>query len=195
MDRAQLLNDSEEALRLAFDGRLATLWTAMPGIVTAVDLATMTLSIQPAIQGQIEDESGKIQSVNLPLLIHVPIQYPMAGGFAMTFPVAVDDEVLVIWASRCIDAWWQSGGIQRPIEARMHDISDGFAILGVCSQPNVVPGISATSAQLRLKDGTAYLELKPDGKIKMKSPEVEIEGDLKITGSVESTGALAFTGD
>jgi hypothetical protein len=159
MDRAQLLNDSEEALRLAFDGRLATLWTAMPGIVQSVDLATMTLSVQPAIQGQVEGEDGKVASVNLPLLIHVPIQYPMGGGFALTLPVAVGDEVLIIWSARCIDAWWQSGGIQRPMEARMHDISDGFAILGIRSQPNVLENISATKLQLRNEAGTVFFSV------------------------------------
>ena len=33
------------------------------------------------------------------------------------------------------DSWWQSGGIGVPIESRMHDLSDGFAILAPTSQP------------------------------------------------------------
>jgi hypothetical protein len=38
-DRRELLNDEQEAFRLAMDGRLSSLWTAMPGIVQKVDLA------------------------------------------------------------------------------------------------------------------------------------------------------------
>lgn len=201
-DRNQLLNDPEQALRLAFDGRLATLWTAMPGIVAGVDLATMTLSVQPAIQGQITDESGAVQYVNLPLLIHVPIIYPSSGGFALTLPVVVGDEVLIIWASRCIDAWWQSSGIQKPIEARMHDISDGFALLGVRSQPKVITAIKSDGAQLRNEAGTTYVELSANGKIKLVSPteidltatSVVVTGALSVTGAITLTGAVGITG-
>jgi hypothetical protein len=196
MDRNQLLNDPEEAMRTALSGWQSGIWTAMPGIVTAVDFETMTLSVQPAIKGVITDEKGKTQLVNLPLLIHVPIQFPMAGGFALTLPVKPDDEVLIIWASRCIDAWWQSGGIQKPMEARMHDLSDGFAIIGISSVPNVIPNISTTSAQLRNEAGTTYLEIREDGKIKAVSPsEIELSAPIKLTGAVTITGNLNVTGN
>lgn len=188
-NRAQLLNDPEEALRIALDGRLSSVWTAGPGIVTAVDLATMTLSVQPAIKGTITDENNIEQSVNLPLLIHVPIVFPSAGGFSMTFPVKVNDEVLIVWACRCIDAWWQSGGVQRPIEARLHDLSDGFAIPGIKSIPKVIPNISATGAQLRNDAGTTYVEIAADGKIKLVSPAgIAITGNVIVTGEVTANG-------
>lgn len=190
-NRAQFLNDGEEAFRLAFDGRQASLWTAMPGIVKAVDFVKMTLSVQPAIQGQIIDENGQKQSVNLPLLVDVPITFPSAGGFVLTLPIAINDEVLVIFASRCIDAWWQSSGIQRPMEARMHDLSDGFAIPGPSSQPSVYAGISSTAAQLRNRAGTSYVEISADGKIKLVSPsEIGVTGNLKVTGNIEATGTI-----
>lgn len=191
-DRAQLYNDSEEALRLAFDGRLSTLWTNMPGIVTAVDFTKMTCSVQPAIQGVIEDENGVKTFVNLPLLVDVPICFPKAGGFIFTLPLAVNDEVLVIIASRCIDAWWQSGGIQKPMEARMHDLSDGFAIPGPCSQPNVISSISSTGAQIRNTAGTTYVELSADGKIKLVAPsEISMSAtNIKMTGHLTVTGEV-----
>ncbi len=153
-ERSQLLNDGEEAMRLVLDGRLSGLWTAMPCIVKSVNLAKMTLEAQPAIQGTVQNENGVTQSVNYPLLVDVPIVFPSAGGFTMTFPIAANDEVLVVFASRCIDAWWQSGGIGRPMEARMHDLSDGFAIPGPRSQPRVIPAISSTGVQLRNDAGS-----------------------------------------
>lgn len=188
MDRDQLLNDAEQAMRLVLDGRQSCIWTAMPGIVQSVDLAAMTCEIQPAIQGTIEDENGKLQSVNLPLLVDVPIVFPGAGGFVITFPIAAGDEVLVVFGSRCIDAWWQSGGIQRPMEARMHDLSDGFAIPGPRSQPKKVSSISATAVQIRNDAGDAYIEIAPDGKIKLVSATgIDLKGDLSVTGSIDAT--------
>lgn len=194
-DRAQLLNDQEEGFRLAFDGRQVSMWTAIPGIVNAVDLEKMVLEVQPAITASIEDENGKLESVNLPVLINVPIVFPGAGGFVLTMPIAVGDEVLVIFASRCIDAWWQNGGIQKAMEARMHDLSDGFAIPGIYSQPNVIPSISATAAQLRNKAGTSFIEIGADGKITLAAPAgVSITGDLTVSGSIGGSGGITDGG-
>lgn len=190
-DRSQLLNDPEQALRLAFDGRLSMLWTALPGIVTAVDLDKMTVSVQPSIQGTIEDDNGSIQSVNLPLLVDVPIAFPSVAGFALTLPVAINSEVLVVFSSRCIDAWWQSGGVQRAMEARMHDLSDGFAIPGIRSIPNVIPNISSTGAQLRNNAGTTFVEIAGDGKIILKSAAgIEVDGNLTVAGDIIAEGEV-----
>ncbi|MFW8450019.1 Gp138 family membrane-puncturing spike protein, partial [Klebsiella pneumoniae] len=73
-----------------------------------------------------KDESGAQVSVNLPLLVDVPVVFPRGGGCTLTFPVKPGDECLVIFADRCIDFWWQSGGIQEPVDERMHDLSDAF---------------------------------------------------------------------
>jgi len=182
-DRAQLRNDQEEALRLAFDGRLSMLWTSFPGIVTDVDLEKNTCSVQPAIQGVIEDDNGVKTFVDLPVLVDVPIMWPKAGGFVLTFPLAANDEVLVHIASRCIDSWWQSGGVQKPMEARMHDLSDGFAYPGISSQPNVVENVSSSAVQLRDLAGTKYIEIGASA-IKLKAPTVNVEGNLVVTGQV-----------
>lgn len=184
-DRRSLINDSEEAMRLSLDGKQANMWTAIPCAVVSVDFSDMTLSAQPLIQGVVGHEDGTYENVNLPVLVKVPIIFPSAGGFTITLPIAAGDEVLVIFASRCIDAWWQQGGIQVPMESRMHDLSDGFAIPGPKSVPNVITGISSTGAQIRNNAGTTYVEIAADGKIKLVSPTgVEVEGNLSVSGTV-----------
>lgn len=194
--RDELRNDPEEALRLAFDGRQAVMWTAIPGIVTEVNLEDMTVSVQPAIQGAVSDENGAVTFVDLPVLVKVPVCFPKAGGFVLTMPIAVNDEVLVVFSARAIDTWWQSGGVGKPIEARMHDLSDGFAIPGPASVPNAVANISANSAQLRNEAGTTYIEITSDGKIKFVSPsEIELNGPVKITGDLTQTGNQNITGN
>ncbi len=174
-DRRQLLNDLELGIRLALDGRQSMMWTALPCIVKSVNLEKMTIEAQPAIQGTVEDESGALQSVNLPLLVDVPICFPSAGGFTITMPIAAGDEVLVIFSSRCIDAWWQSGGIEKPPEMRMHDLSDGFAILGPKSVPNILDGISATDLEIRNDAGDTYLSITSGGKIGFQNDTVELK--------------------
>lgn len=178
------------------DGSQSGLWTAMPGIVKSVNFSQMTCQVQPAIQGQIQDETGAIQNVNYPLLLDVPIVFPSAHGFIITFPLAAGDEVLVIFASRCIDSWWQSGGYNnRPVELRMHDLSDGFALPGPKSVPNVVGSISTTGLQIRNNAGTTYVEIAADGKIKLVSPsEIDVTGNLKVSGTIVANGEITGNG-
>ncbi len=169
----------------------------MPGIVAAVNLVKMTCSVQPSIMGTIEDETGATTSVKLPLLVDVPLCFPNAGGFIVTFPVAVNDEVLVVFGSRCIDSWWQSGGIQRPMEARMHDLSDGFAIPGPRSQPRVIGSISTTDVEIRNAAGTVYLSLTSGGKIGFQNATVELKTiltDLQSAVNSFMTTLAGFAG-
>ncbi len=184
-------------MRLVLDGRQSSIWTAMPGIVQSVDLEAMTCEVQPAIQGTIEDENGVLQSVNLPILVDIPICFPNAGGFIITFPMAKGDEVLVVMASRCIDAWWQSGGIQRPMEARMHDLSDSFAIPGPRSQPNVATSISSTDLEIRNKAGSVYISITSGGKIGFQNATTSLKGvltDLETAVNTFMTALAALSG-
>lgn len=202
MNREERLDDPEESLRLAMESQQAQIWTALPGVVAAVNLAAQTLSVQPTVQGSVASPNGAKQLVNLPLLVDVPIVWPRAGGFALTFPIAAGDEVLVVFASRCIDSWWQSGGIGAPAEARMHDLSDGFAILAPTSQPKKLTGVSSTNVQLRDESGTTYVEITPGGKarvvaatqIDVEAPTVNITGDLNVTGEMSLVGQLTQSG-
>lgn len=184
MDPRERLNDPEEATRAALDGRQARIRTAMPGIVAAVDLARQTVSVQPAIRGAVGNPDGTETAVNLPLLVDVPLVWPRGGGFAITFPVAVGDEVLVMISDRCIDAWWQSGGIGEPLEPRMHDLSDAFAILAPTSQPKRLTGVSSSSMQMRNEAGTAYIEITAAGNI-----------NIVAAGSISQTavGLMTFS--
>lgn len=189
MDNRELLNDSEETLRIAFDGRLSKVWTSIPCKVISINWAEMTISAQPMIQGVVEDESGNTTYVNLPILGDVPIIFQSAGGFTITLPIKIGDECLIMLASRCIDAWWQSGTISVPMESRMHDLSDGFALIGPKSLPNVISNISQTGLQIRKDDGTSYIEMANDGKIKLVSSlEIDVTGNMKVTGTISATG-------
>lgn len=151
--------DPIEWVSIALGGLQSKLWTALPGIIQSFDAGAMTCVVQPAIQALVRDEAGALASVDLPLLLDCPVQFPAGGGCTLTFPVAPGDECLVVFASRCIDSWWQSGGIQAQAELRMHDLSDGFALLGFRSQPRVIGAISGTAAQLRTDDGAAFVEV------------------------------------
>lgn len=181
MRREERLDDQELGIREALDTQQAKMWTAIPAIVTDVDLSAQTLSAQPAIQAVVRNKENQTQSVTLPILINVPIVFPRGGGFALTLPIAAGDEVLIVFSSRCIDSWWQSGGVGAQVELRMHDLSDGFAILSPTSQPKKMSNISENSVQIRNESGDSFVEIDSTGKIRLVSTSsIELEADVMI---------------
>lgn len=132
---------------------------AAPGIVQAFDSKEQTVTVQLAIREKRVHDDGREEWVNVPPLVDVPVVFPRAGGYVLTFPVKAGDECLVIFGDNCMDAWWQSGGIQNQIDCRRHDLSDGYAILGPWSQPRTVKGYSTEAVQLRNESGSAYVEI------------------------------------
>ena len=174
MDRRERFSDGTEPFRAAMEGHQAEMWTAMPGIVQSFAPGPMTVVVQPSIKGVVTLPDGSTRSVPLPLLVDVPVVFPTGGGFTLTFPIHPGDECLVVFGSRCMDAWWQSGGVQEPLEARMHDLSDGFAILGPFSQPRTLPAVNTANVQLRSDDGANYIEMTPEGKVRIECEDLEL---------------------
>lgn len=185
MDRRQRLDDPTTNMEALKRAAQASIWTALPGIIQSFDAEKMTCEVQPSIQGiKVDFGTSAMTMVNLPLLVDCPVCFSGWGGVTLTLPIAPGDECLIIFASRCIDAWWQNGGIQPPMEYRMHDLSDGFVLPGGRSQPRVLSGLSTTTAQLRSDDGLVYIEVDPiSHAINLVAP-----GGINITGPINLGG-------
>lgn len=218
MDRRERTGDASVAMLAILRGARSEIWTALPGIILSFDPVKRTCQVQPTIQAQVENEDGSTSWINLPVLVDCPVFFPGGGGLVLTFPLQPGDECLVIFASRCIDNWWQAGGIRRQAELRMHDLSDGFIFAGVESVPNVTPSISTTGAELRTKTGTARVRVEQDGDIEVVSPgtvnvqattvniiagsniglnapNIGLNGDnISLNGAVGITGSLTING-
>lgn len=191
MNVNEILGTEEETYRTMGAAWKSTLRVACPGIIQGFNEKEQTVTVQPAIREHLRKEDSSKEWANLPLLLDVPICFPRAGGYALTMPIKKGDECLVIFLDSCIDAWWSYGNIQNQIEKRRHDLSDAVAILGIWSQPNVLPNYSTDSCQLRNNDGAAYIELK-DKNINMFADSIKINGiDFnKHTHNAPSGGGL-----
>lgn len=162
VQRAQRQADLSRVLQTVMDGRQARVWTAMPGILQTYDPAKLTCTVQVAIQEKVRNKQGTWRDEQISVLPDCPVVFCAGGGFALTLPLAAGDEGLVVFASRQIDNWWQSGKSSPRTDLRMHDLSDGFFIPGPFSQPkakNLTGGASAAAVQLRSLDGQSYLSL------------------------------------
>ena len=193
MDRRERYEDVIEATMAALDGFQPKLWTAIPAQITQYFPLTNSVWARPTIRQTVRNRYGKTQQLTLPEIRDIPVVFPRGGGFTLTFPIAAGDECLLVFASRCIDLWWVNGGINNQYEQRMHDLSDGFAIVGPWSKPNVIGSISATTTQLRSNDGTMYVDVGPS-QIKLHHPtKVLIDAPAsEITGTEQVDQAATF---
>lgn len=198
MQRQERRADAAATLSRTLRNHEASVWTSIPGLVETVDLERQTVTVQPTIKVRITQADGSIQTVPLPLLPDVPIVFPGGGGYTLTFPIQPGDECLVVFADRCIDAWWQSGGVQEQADSRMHDLSDGIAIFGPRSQPRKLSGVAANAVQLRSDDGAASVAISAAGltlthpaAVTINAPATTINGSVSMPDGA-TIGGIAF---
>ena len=166
--------------RLQREELLTNLRVAVPGIIKDFNPAAGTATVTPALREMLTGRTGERIHKELPDLPDVPVLMPHGGGFGLTFPVVPGDECLVVFADMCIDAWWQSGGVQNQVEWRRHDLSDAFAIPGPFSRPRLASPIPADALELTAPG--VKLRLEP-GRLIIKGP-VYIEGSARLTGNI-----------
>lgn len=189
MDIREKLNDEEETLRALADEIKASIHTGLFGIIKSVNMEKLTVDVQPSTKSAVRLPDGSIKTVPYPLLPGVPISFPGGGGATLTFPVKAGDECYVTFASRSSDAWMQSGGEQNPMDARTLDLSDGMAHVGVRSQGNIPPNVSADSTELRTDDGKTKISMNGAGGIGMESDQqigISAAGGVTMDGGAGS---------
>lgn len=137
--------------------------------LTAVDTLQQIASAQIVYKKTVykfDETTGnnEPQLVDYPLVIDGPLIMLGGGNSALTFPVAVGDECLVLFNDRDIDNWFSSGGENaQNATGRLHSFADGFILVGVRSLPNVLVGYNADEAEFRTKDGTVKISPTADG--------------------------------
>lgn len=132
-----------------------------PGKVVRYDETTKCVDVQQTVR----DLNSKNPP---PLLTNVPVIF--FGGF--TYNINVGDECIVLFADTSTDGWWQTGNVSSPATGRRHDLSDGFALVGVHSLPNAGKGmnlndkideLSETSFRLYIDENGCLMFYKSEG--------------------------------
>jgi hypothetical protein len=159
LDRDTRLAASAEEIAAAHaDAVQRDLHTCLPGIIKDFNPSKQTATVQPAIKRTFYGE----EAVDLPLCLDVPVVFPAGGPLVLTFPITDGDECLLFFAERAIDSWWDRGGTQLPSEYRLHDLSDGFALVGISSKPRMMtPPVATDAVELRTRDGSLVFSMTP----------------------------------
>jgi hypothetical protein len=196
MDRRARIDNDLVKLQAMQDSLQARIFTALPGIYQKAGKGNQTASVKTAIKGKVANGKGGWDDKEMPLLINLPILWPGGSGFQLTFPLSEGDEGLIIFAQRCIDSWWQSGGVQPQAEIRMHDIADGFFFPSMLSQAKAPSTAASTSTvQLRSADGATYVEVASGNIVNVHaSAGCNITGPVSITGNLTLGGTISAIG-
>ena len=179
----------KEKLRLtdiiadAIGEALSNLHTATIAKVTAVQ--EKTISVQPVINRVVDG-----MSIQLPQFTKVPPLFMQGGGSYTAHPIAVGDYCLLILTERCFDRWYSGSDFQDPAEFRMHDYSDGIAIVGI----NPIAGaLTIPSVIQQTGDANADGDHTHQGD-RTQTGNQTIIGDLHVDGNVTVTGNITCLG-
>ena len=179
----------KEKLRLtdiiadAIGEALSNLHTATIAKVTAEQ--EKTISVQPVINRVVDG-----MSIQLPQFTKVPPLFMQGGGSYTAHPIAVGDYCLLILTERCFDRWYSGSDFQDPAEFRMHDYSDGIAIVGI----NPTAGaLTIPSVIQQTGDANADGDHTHQGD-RTQTGNQTIIGDLHVDGNVTVTGNITCLG-
>jgi len=152
-----------DLIRTALDSSLSDVHTCMPGVIESFNESTQTAKVNLSIRRVKNTRTSEgSRYVNIPPVINVPVVYPSAGGYSITFPVTSGDEVLVVFSERAIDTWLQSGGVQNPLDRRKHEYTDAIAVIGLHSNTKAISSYATDALEIRTNDGNTYISVKPN---------------------------------
>jgi len=147
-----------DAVRAAVLYQIGGMNTAMPGQIVDYDYSTQKATIQPVLNKVYTN--GDI--VQMPILNNVPVMFPRAGGASLTFPVVKGDTCLLVFSSRSLDNWKESGGIVSPEDPRKFDLSDAVAIVGLYPFSEVSPALNNEDVLLTYKNSSITIKVTGD---------------------------------
>jgi len=167
-----------DVLNDAIGEALSNLHTAT--IAKVMSVQEKTISVQPVINRVVDG-----RSIQLPEFTKVPPLFMQGGGSYTAHPIAIGDYCLLVLTERCFDRWYSGSDFQDPAEFRMHDYSDGIAIVGI----NPIAGALTIPSVIQQTGDT-----NQDGNYTRQGSLVQI-GDMTITGNLHVDGEITCTGD
>lgn len=152
----------------------ADMRVSLPGRIESYDAGTQLVSVKPQVRDFTENSEGGIDQHSLPIINNVPLVFPGAGGYRLTFPVSVGDPVLLIFADRSIDSWTTNGQESAPADLRTHHIADAIAVPGLRPQSQKWNGVDTSVITLGSDSGNADF-------VALSTPVANELADLRAT--------------
>lgn len=145
--------------------------------------ATISINYKRIVKGVVDAGGGQSTDrvIDYPLLINCPVVVMTGGTGGITFPIAAGDTCIVLFCDRDIDAWYDTGVTSSvPNSERMHNLSDGIAIVGIRSKAN--PIASYEAGKVKVFNGAGFVTIDESGNITVEGAAVSVSGATVTIG-------------
>jgi len=175
-----------DVLNDAIGEALSNLHTATIAKVTGVQ--AKTISVQPVINRVIDG-----RSIQLPEFTKVPPVFMQGGGSYTAHPITVGDYCLLILTERCFDRWYDGADFQSPAEFRMHDYSDGLAIVGVnpLASAITIPSVIQQTGDTNQDGDYTHQGDRTQTGDQTVIGNLHVDGNVTVTGNITCQGTIA----
>ena len=154
-----------EAIDKTIYSSLTMIRVALPGIVRSYSPESRSANVQPALT----EHDG----TSLPVIASVPVLFPSAGDFGMTWPLPAGSTGVLFFSDRDIDRWDHSGGLQPPGSARRFDWSDALFYPGLRPQSDALPA-DPEDMLIGKTDGSLQIRITAAGEVSIGGPGGEL---------------------
>lgn len=160
-----------ELLRAAAAGELSEVYTSIPGRIVRYEARKRRADVKPLVMRAYYNEAGERIVESLPVIPNVPVIFPGAGGYRLTFPVVASDTngtlCALHFAMVSLDKWLSGTG--REVDPEVdhgHSITDAWAV------PELLPFGSPLSSE-----PTDHATMGHD-----EGPQIHFRGDVITAG-------------
>lgn len=166
-----------EALDAVLRDTLNAMQTAHPGRIVRYYPDRQTVDVAVCVMREVPGEDWEPDEFEeIPEVVNVPVVFPRAGGFVITFPLKAGDYVALFCGTTNTLVWRDKGGInQKPGLS-----GDEFGLNGCFVMPGYFPdnrehtlkNVDTENFTIRRVDGGPGLVIKPSGEIEIKSSSI-----------------------
>jgi hypothetical protein len=164
-----------QLIKQAIDNRLLDMHTALIAIVESYDAEKQQVNATPVLRRRIQKFTGGWVREQLPMLCDVPVLFPRAGGFFISFPIQQGDFVQLLFNEVSIDDW-----LNDATSTIAHN--ERFSLQGAIAIPGIFP-----SAKALVEAHKTNLVLGQE-----QGPQIHIDGEKIRLGSEKADQALAI---
>lgn len=179
--------------------------------VVSFDPNKMTVTVQP-LSKFLENGEYKSQSQ----ILDVPVSFTKSGGFIIRPWIKAGDLGLVVYVDHDIDKAVAGGAECEPNTERNHSTSDAVFVGAIVPGTSPAPGLPSEAVVISNDDGDvniaifqaeitatvkgSVLDITPDKismttqKVEIVAPNVDITGDVHITGTVTDDADVTAKG-
>jgi len=171
-------------------------FTSMPAKV--VSIAKLNSHQQVSVQPLTAIKFGDGAAISLPQIDSVPVVFSGGGGAMFSYPIKVDDVVLLVFCMRSLDEWKHGDGLDVvvPTSNRFYNINDAVAIPGLFTA-GAAKAPSTDNVELRFNDmafsltktgdivmgnGAGSITLQADGTVNINGVTIDTSGNIVSNG-------------